>query len=136
MFVTLFYGVLDPASGTLTYANAGHNPPFLLRSANSDRVDQLHNTGMALGVVPEAAWREETVHLGSADTLVLYTDGAIDALSSDGESFGSERLLSTVRATLPANAPDAEDAILSAIHTFAAGAPRFDDVTLMVVSRT
>jgi len=143
MFVTLFYAVLDPVEGTLTYANAGHNPPFLLRSGQSlpepganDGIERLYNTGMALGVVPEATWREETVRLDPGDALVLYTDGALDARTSADEPFGPERLLATARTRLQAGASRMEEAILSEIHAFVGDAPRFDDVTLVVVKRT
>jgi serine phosphatase RsbU (regulator of sigma subunit) len=136
MFVTLFYGILDPQSGELIYANAGHNPPFLLRSGDEGATQPLERTGMALGVVEEATWQEAVVTLAPGDSLVIYTDGATDAQGSDARMFGTERLLAVARAHLGRPAQEIQDAILAEIHRFVGDAARFDDLTLMVVTRT
>jgi tetratricopeptide (TPR) repeat protein len=139
MFVTVFYGVLDPQSGTLRYCNAGHNPPYLFRSGE---VEALARTGLPLGIIEDTTWEQGVVQLGRGDALVLYTDGATDAQTADGVLFGQERLLEAIQASrrLPApsgvNAQEMERAIVSAIHGFVGDAPRFDDLTLMVVART
>ncbi|HSJ58462.1 MAG TPA: PP2C family protein-serine/threonine phosphatase, partial [Anaerolineae bacterium] len=147
LFVTVFYAVLDPVGGTLTYANAGHNPPILQRASSSERysgpepasqdgVEWLPTTGMALGVVREATWREETVRIDRQDTLVIYTDGVIDAQSATGERFGTERLLAATLDSVAAGAANMQKAILTRIHAFVGDAPRYDDVTLLVIKRT
>jgi sigma-B regulation protein RsbU (phosphoserine phosphatase) len=91
MFVTLFYGLLSPASAQFTYVNAGHNPPLLYRAA-PDSLSHLTRTGMALGVVADAPFEECTLHLRPGDFLFLYTDGVTDATNSQGQRFGVERL--------------------------------------------
>ena len=139
MFVTVFYGVLDPQSGSLRYCNAGHNPPYLLRSGE---IEALARTGLPLGIIEDATWDQGEVQLGRGDALVLYTDGATDAQTAGGDLFGQERLLEAIQASrrLPApsgvSAQEMEQAIVSAIHDFVGDAPRFDDLTLMVVART
>ena len=87
LFVTVFYGILDPATGTLVYCNAGHNPPYLFGAQNSpqqptqngDAVKSLRRTGMALGVLEESIWQQQTTQIDPGDVLVLYTDGITDA---------------------------------------------------------
>ncbi|NIS79606.1 MAG: SpoIIE family protein phosphatase, partial [Anaerolineales bacterium] len=92
-FVTIFYGILDPTTGMMTYCNAGHNPPYHLKSQNGLPVGLLDKTGMALGVIEEESWERGTVEISPGDMLVLYTDGIIDAQNSRGKFFGEERLL-------------------------------------------
>jgi hypothetical protein len=84
MFVTIFYGVLHPG-GTLVFANAGHNPPLLLRAASAGAAEWLSRTGMALGVTESASWEEGRQTLAAGDILLLYTDGLPDAQGPSGE---------------------------------------------------
>ncbi|MGC9334327.1 MAG: SpoIIE family protein phosphatase [Anaerolineae bacterium] len=133
MFVTVFYGVLNPETGTFVYANGGHNPGYLFRAGDAR---PLAGTGMALGVVPDAAWHQEAAHLDAGDTLLLYTDGAIDARALDGQPFGLEQLLATAQAQLSGCPAEMQAAILDEIHGFVGDAPRFDDLTLLLVART
>lgn len=136
MFVTVLYAVLDADRGEIAYANAGHNPPYLLRAGDQGEAEPLAGTGMALGVVADAAWREEEIRLEAGDTLILYTDGAIDARSKEGHRFGSRRLQSTAQAHMGDLAGEMVGAILAELHAFIGDEARFDDVTLMVVART
>jgi sigma-B regulation protein RsbU (phosphoserine phosphatase) len=136
LFVTVFYGILDPATGTLTYCNAGHNPPYLLSAQDRDTVQVLHRTGMPLGVVEDATWEQGAVQLAPGDVLVLYTDGVTDAEDGQGSSFSQERLLETVQANLGRSAQDIQDALITEVREFVSDAPQFDDITLMVVVRT
>jgi sigma-B regulation protein RsbU (phosphoserine phosphatase) len=138
MFVTVFYGVLDPQSGSLLYGNAGHNPPFLLKAGG---VEALGRTGLPLGIIEDTAWEQGRAQIDRGDALVLYTDGAIDAQTEKGDLFGQERLLEAIQANhtssdpTTVNAQEIEQAVLSAVHDFVGDAPRFDDLTLMVVTR-
>lgn len=146
-FVTTFYGVLDPASGTLTYANAGHNPPYLFNSQNGSDVpvafQELTNTGPPLGLrmFKDVTWERKEVALMPGDVLVLYSDGITEAQDAQGEFFEEERLLEVVQAHLVAekrdgpSAPDIEDAILAKVYEFMGDAPQSDDITLMVLVR-
>jgi len=135
MFVTVFYGILDTATGTLTYCNAGHNPPYLLSAQNGDTVQVLHKTGMVLGIVEDVAWKQETVQLAPGDVLLLYTDGITESQDLREEFFGEKRLLKTAQANRERSAQDIQDALIAEVLKFAGDAPQFDDITLMVVIR-
>ncbi len=133
MFVTVFYGVLDPASGTLSYCNAGHNPPYLLSDNAEPR--PLRNTGIPLGIVRDTTWTAETVRLGPGDILVLYTDGVSEAQNANGEFFDTARLLDAARNYREHTALAVQDALLAAVDRFVGDAAQFDDLTVMVLVR-
>lgn len=135
LFVTAFFGVLDPASGELVYANAGHNPPFLLSAADGGAIHALAPTGMPIGVDEEASWSLERIQIQPGDTLVLYTDGIPDAQNSDGVLFRERRLLDTVQSRFGSPAQDIQIAILDEIERFVGESPQFDDITLLVLLR-
>lgn len=134
-FVTVFYGTLDLVTGTLTYCNAGHNPPILLSAEEEDAVQLLSRTGMALGVVEDAVWEQGIVQLAHGDVVVLYTDGVTDAQDQQGTFFGKERLQEVARANLFRSAQEVQEALIAEVHGFVGDAPRFDDLALMVVVR-
>ena len=134
-FVTVFYGTLDLVTGTLTYCNAGHNPPILLSAEEEDAVQLLSRTGMALGVVENAVWEQGIVQLAHGDVVVLYTDGVTDAQDQQGTFFGKERLQEAARANLFRSAQEVQEALIAEVHGFVGDAPRFDDLALMVVVR-
>jgi len=133
MFVTVFYGILDPASGTLCYCNAGHNPPYLLSAHAEPR--PLRNTGIPLGIVRDTSWTAETVRLEPDDILVLYTDGITEAQNANGELFDVERLLDAARSSREHTALAVQDAILAAVDRFVGDAAQFDDLTVMTLVR-
>jgi len=135
LFVTVFYGILDPTTGTLTYCNAGHNPPYLFEAQPSDTVQELRRTGLPLGVFEEVSWTQSSVQLAPGDTLVLYTDGVPEARDRQAEFFGEKRLLEVVQTNLGGSAQDIQSTLLAAVHQFMGDAPRLDDITLMVVVR-
>jgi serine phosphatase RsbU (regulator of sigma subunit)/DNA-binding NarL/FixJ family response regulator len=141
LFVTAFYGVIDPASGMLAYCNAGHNPPLLLGGRSGSPVRELGRTGMALGAVEDQAWQQSTVRIAPDDVLVLYTDGITEAQDPEGNFFGAGRLLGSLQASLHSSegetpwAQGIQDALLAEIHTFVGSAPQFDDITLVVLAR-
>jgi len=133
MFVTVFYGILDPVSGTLSYCNAGHNPPYLLSTHAEPR--PLRNTGIPLGIVRDTTWTAETVRLGPGDILVLYTDGVSEAQNANGEFFDTARLLDAARNYREHTALAVQDALLAAVDRFVGDAAQFDDLTVMVLVR-
>jgi tetratricopeptide (TPR) repeat protein len=133
MFVTVFYGILDPETGTLAYCNAGHHPPYVLSGRRSQA---LGRTGMALGVVQDTDWDSDTVQLAPEEILLLYTDGVTDAQSPDGKAFGQDRLLAAAQASLERAAPEVQENLLAGIRQFVQDAPQFDDLTLLVLKRT
>jgi phosphoserine phosphatase RsbU/P len=131
MFVTVFYGMLDPAVRQFSYVNAGHNPPLLVRE---DQVTELGKSrGIALGVVPEVSVASTMLDLKRGDILVLYTDGVTEAFNEQNEAFGEERLRVFVRANLAKPARAFLDALVGEIHTFTRSAPQSDDITLVVI---
>ncbi len=135
LFVTVFYGVLDPRSGTLTYANAGHNPPFFLKVANGDAPELLCRTGMPLGIFEGQEWEQAEIQIEVGDTLVLYTDGIVDAENAEGDYFGSQQLLKRAQALVKRPASTIEEQLLEAVQAFVGYAPQLDDITLMVLVR-
>jgi serine phosphatase RsbU (regulator of sigma subunit) len=135
MFVTAFYGILDPSAGTLTYCNAGHNPPYLFSAHGGGSVQALRGTGMALGVSEEAAWKQAAVELAPGEVLLLYTDGVTEAQDQQDAFFGQERLLAVAQANVGRSAQGIQDALMAEVREFVGDASQFDDITLMVVAR-
>ena len=134
MFVTLLYAVFDPESGVLTFANGGHNNPLLVHSDGSS--EELPPTGgIALGVMEGLDYREDTATLAVGDTLIMYTDGVSEAMNSEGEEFGVDRLRQIFVEHAPPSARRANEAILEAVSDFAGGTPQSDDVTCLVLRR-
>ena len=135
LFITSFYGVLDPLSGTMTYCNAGHNPPYLIQSQEQTMIQPLSKTGMVLGVTDEGRWERRELHLAQSDTLLLYTDGIIDAQDLTRASFGEKRLQETAMAHSGLSAENFQVALLRELHGFIGDAPQADDITLVVIVR-
>jgi sigma-B regulation protein RsbU (phosphoserine phosphatase) len=134
LFVTVFYGLLHPRSGSFTYANAGHNPPLWL-NIRSGKIQRLHQHGMALGVIPEVPLSEHAIQIDPGDVLALYTDGVTEALNIDGEEFGVERLEQVMQANADYSADEIVAAIEAAVDEFVGNEPPFDDFTLVVMKR-
>ena len=132
-FVTGFYGVLEPGRGRLVFANCGHPPPLLLRAAGG--TDRLAPSGPLLGVFPDATFGEGEAVLAPGDTLVLYTDGVVEALDAAEEEFGAERLAAAVRAAGGRPAAEVVTEVVRAARAFAGRAELDDDCTLVVVRR-
>ncbi len=133
-FVTVFYAVLDPAAGTLTYASAGHNPGFVLRR-NGGAIESLGHTGVPLGLFDGMAWGRAEVTLEPSDILLLYTDGVSEAQDSVGTLFGEDRMIEVAQAHCDGPAADLHAALVAAVMTHAGSAPQFDDITLMIAAR-
>ena len=134
LFVTVFYGLLHPRSGSFTYANAGHNPPLWL-NVRSGALQRLHQHGMALGVIPDVPLTEHAIQIEPGDVLALYTDGVTEALNIDGEEFGVERLEQVMQANAERSAEEIVAAIEAAVDEFVGNEPPFDDFTLVVMKR-
>ena len=132
LFVTLFYGILDPRTGEFVYANAGHNPPFVVKRPGE--VLALPMTGgMAVGVMPGLPYSEDKTTMAPGDTMFLYTDGITEAMNVDEEEFTEARL----EAVLADGHALPVDAVLtnvtSAVVEFVAGAEQSDDITCIVL---
>ncbi len=134
-FITAFYGVLDLATGTLTYCNAGHNPPYWVHPQAEEEIHPLAGTGVPLGILGDRSWTQETVQLAPGDSLVLYTDGVTDAQNAQTAFFDEGRLRASVRANLGRSAREIQDAILEDIFDFIGQAPQRDDIALVIIVR-
>ena len=132
MFATAFFGVLDPARGTLDYVNAGHELPMVLDAGSRVRA-RLAPTGPALGLMPGLSFAAATETLSPGETLFAFTDGVVDARTVGEDAYGEERLMAMLEQGGDASALLARvDAALDA-HT--AGAPAFDDVAMLAARR-
>jgi sigma-B regulation protein RsbU (phosphoserine phosphatase) len=137
LFVTLFYAIIRPEEGEVTYVNAGHMPPLVVRAADG-AVEELRVPGMALGVLPSTQfqeWKDRKALLEPGDVLILYTDGVTDASGSEEQRFGLERLRQVVSTHRHLSAAELADTIHEAVENFVGGAPQIDDFTLLVAKR-
>jgi serine phosphatase RsbU (regulator of sigma subunit) len=133
-FITLFAGVLDPATGELIYCNAGHNPPLLLHS--NDEVESLAATGVPLGIARNANYEQKRCVIQEGEVMVLFSDGVTEAsMPGEDQEFGEERLLAILRNTRTGTAAAAIEAINAELLSFTGGAPAADDITLVLVRR-
>jgi sigma-B regulation protein RsbU (phosphoserine phosphatase) len=131
-FVTLFYGILDDADHSLTWASGGHDPA-LWRHADTGEIEELPNTGMLMGIFEDVAFEQaDPVHLHSGDVAVIGTDGIWEARGPDGSLFGKERLYKILRETR-GSAQETCAAIVAAVTGFCGPVPQQDDITLIVV---
>ena len=136
LFVTVFYGVLDPDSGELTYANAGHNPAYLLDARDGDTIDELERTGVPVGILDSATWQQRSVDLAPGALLMLYTDGITEAQDAQGDFFDEDRLQEVLRASPGRSAADVQEAVIARVGAFVGAAPQSDDIALVVVVRS
>jgi serine phosphatase RsbU (regulator of sigma subunit) len=136
MFVTLFLGVIDPGTRTLSYARAGHNPTIIYR-ASERRVWRLKSPGMGLGLNSgprfDQSLKVETLRLEPRDKLFFYSDGITEAMNEKNEEYGEERLMAVAAKTDGLNAEQSRDAVLANVAEFLGSAAPQDDQTLVVV---
>jgi serine phosphatase RsbU (regulator of sigma subunit) len=131
MFVTCFYAILDPKSGTLRYANAGHDLPYLHRNGNAE---ELKARGMPLGLMPQMGYEEKQIVLEAGEVTLLYSDGLVEAHDPKGEMFGFPRL----RALVAEHAEESSlgDFLMEELYTFVGeGWEQEDDITLLTLER-
>lgn len=131
MFVTAFYGILDVESGAFTYCNAGHNPPHILKNGKIETLTALH--GMALGVMSEQTYKEDTIIFDSNDLLFLYTDGVTEAETSNGNFFSDQNLIDKLHDHQHLAVNELVNTIGSEVVNFAAGWPQSDDITMLAL---
>jgi serine phosphatase RsbU (regulator of sigma subunit) len=128
-FVTVFYGVLTPQTGSLVYCNAGHNPALRLGETQL----RLGRTGMALGVFSDTPWEEKQVNLELGEALMLYTDGITEAQNDQGLFYGLERLAAVAQANLVEGIQSIQKAVLKDLQEFSQRETQEDDVTMVLV---
>jgi serine phosphatase RsbU (regulator of sigma subunit) len=132
MFATVFFGVLDPASGQLTYVNGGHNPPIVVKP--SGPLIRLKPTGPAVGLLPDVKYRMEQVQLDPGDLFFSFTDGVPDARDASGQGFGEARLLALLEQP-EASAVGPIDRVDAAVLKHIGEASQYDDITLLAAWR-
>src|SRR5215213_7183742 len=132
MFVTCFYAILDPKSGSLRYANAGHDVPYLHRSGDAE---ELRARGMPLGLMPEMGYEEKEIVLEEGEAALFYSDGLVEAHDLKGEMFGFPRL----RALIAEHGEERSlgDFLLKELYSFVGeGWEQEDDITLLTLKRS
>jgi serine phosphatase RsbU (regulator of sigma subunit) len=132
MFVTCFYAILDPESGGLRYANAGHDLPYLHRNGNAE---QLKARGMPLGLMPEMSYEEGEASLGEGGCVLFYSDGLVEAHNSQGEMFSFPRL----RALIAEHGEERSlgEFLMKELYSFVGeGWQQEDDITLLTLRRS
>ena len=130
-FLTLFWAILDTETLELTYTNAGHNPPFVF-NARTETADELSEGGPVLGLLPDLTFASSRRVLRPGDLLVMYTDGIVEAQNVAEEMYGDERLLARFPEASACDAQGALDLIERDVNSFSAGAPQYDDATLVI----
>jgi steroid delta-isomerase-like uncharacterized protein len=133
MFVTCFYAILDPKSGSLSYANAGHDPPYLRRRGGD--AEELRARGMPLGLMSGMSYEEGEASLREEDSVLFYSDGLVEAHDPKGEMFGFPRL----RALVAQHGEERQqgDFLMEEIHAFVGeGWEQEDDITLLTLKRS
>jgi len=132
MFCTLFYGILNTETGEVTYANAGHNPPYLVRTESD--ASQIETTGgIALGVMEEMPFETSTITLSKGDSIYLYTDGVNEAMNEKDEEYSYERLETFLNDCVEASVSETVEASLNSVKVFAGNAPQSDDITVLII---
>jgi sigma-B regulation protein RsbU (phosphoserine phosphatase) len=134
MFVTLFYAQINPATGQVTYVNAGHNPPLWYR-ADRDQFVQIKRTGLALGMEDGSGYKEGAAQFEPGDFLFLYTDGITEAVNAHIEEFGGERLQRVLFEHRRAASAEIVAALENELNDFIGTALPFDDITLVIAKR-
>ncbi|HEY6713133.1 MAG TPA: SpoIIE family protein phosphatase, partial [Rubrobacter sp.] len=133
-FVTCFYAVLDPESGRLVYANAGHDPPYSQRGGDAQ---ELRARGMPLGLMPGMPYEEKEAVLAAGDDLLLYSDGLVEAHNPEGEMFGFPRLRKVIMTQSAGSGEELVDFLLAELGRFTgADSEQEDDITLVTLERS
>jgi len=134
-YVTIFYGVLNPANGQLIYSNAGHPPPLLFNPDLPNEQRKLVRTGIPLGIFEDAAWKNQIIPMAPDDSLVVCTDGITEAQNPGGDFFGEERLFHALQASGGAAAEKTLKNILTSVENFTQLAHQYDDIAVVVLQR-
>jgi phosphoserine phosphatase RsbU/P len=130
-YATFFFGIIEREEHTFTFTNAGHNPPLLIRKDRS--VIQLEKGGIVLGFLKDQEYLQETVHLSTGDFLIFYTDGVTEVKNSEGEEYGTERLVRFIIQQHGLRLDDIQNSLLEEIRKFSAIEELSDDVTIAMV---
>ncbi|MBN2355335.1 SpoIIE family protein phosphatase [candidate division KSB1 bacterium] len=130
-FITFFYAEIDLVENTISYVNAGHNPPYLIHADGSWRL--LEAGGLILGMMPDMPYENETVPMKKNDLILMYTDGVTEAKSTSDEDYDEERLEKILKKSYVSSVNELIDEIVADLRAFTKGAPQSDDITMMAV---
>jgi phosphoserine phosphatase RsbU/P len=133
-FISFFFSVVRPETGEITYCNAGHNPPLLVRSGG--QVECLEGGGPVLGILPDLAYEEHRCWLQPGEVVVLFSDGVTEATNPAGEEFGEQRLAAVAQQFRHKLAGTILEGLRKAVQDWLGGAPAADDVTLVILRKT
>ena len=134
MFVTVFYGIYDLKTGEVSYTNAGHNPPYVVKADGS--INKLPvSEDIVAGIVKDYHFSEETFRLERGDTLLLYTDGVTEAINTEEKEYGEERLEALLRNNSQTDCQQLIDNVKADVKAFAGEAEQSDDITLLAIKR-
>jgi serine phosphatase RsbU (regulator of sigma subunit) len=135
MFVTCFYGILEPKSGRLRYANAGHDLPYLRR--HGEGVSELRVTGVPLGLMPGMGYEEKEITLKEGDSILFYSDGLVEAHDLKGEMFDFPRLRKLISVHATGSGEELIDSLLEELYSFTGQKwEQEDDITLLTLQRS
>jgi len=134
MFVTVFYAIYNTKTGHVTYCNAGHNPPHLLRAnGTTEELPKPKNT--IVGAFDGIEYQDDTLQLEHGDTLVMFTDGVTEAMNPKFEEFGNERLDNILGGLSASSCQQIVETVKAGIKDFVEGAEQSDDITILVLKR-
>ena len=134
MFVTVFYGIYDLATGMIDFTNAGHNPPYILHA--DGKAEMLATKpNLVLGAVEGMPFTNESMQLNPGDAIVMYTDGVTEAENIDHDQFGESRLEAVLATLKGAGSEQIVETINAEVKKFAGDAPQSDDITQLVILR-
>ena len=134
MFVTVFYGIYNTKTGEIVYCNAGHNPPYILKQNGTVEALPMANNPM-VGAIGDMTFQENKFTLEKGETLVMFTDGVTEAMNTQNEEFGEERLMDTLEEVTMHASQEIIDAVKADVKAFTGEAEQSDDITLLVLKR-
>jgi serine phosphatase RsbU (regulator of sigma subunit) len=129
--ITAFLAELETSTRSLTWVNAGHNPPILVRSGGA--LEHLEDGGLPLGAFTASRYESGRTELRPGDALYIYTDGVIEAVDESGAEYGEERLARQLTALGTTGAAASLSRIFESVDRFAGAAPQYDDITCLVL---
>jgi phosphoserine phosphatase RsbU/P len=133
-FTTAFFAELDPASGSLTYVNAGHNWPVLRRASGS--IERLEIGGLPLGISVARSYQSGVATLVPGDLLLIFTDGLVEAENDQALEYGEDRMLPIVQTFDNVSAKEALQRLMSSVESFVGATRQHDDITCLVMRMT
>ena len=134
MFVTVFYGIYNIKTGEVTYCNAGHNPPYLLKSNGEVKALPLAKDPM-VGAISDIEYHEESIQLEKGEMLILFTDGVTEAMNVSFAEYGDERLIAALKKAVGSNCQEMINAVKADVSEFTEEAEQSDDITMLTIKR-